>query len=143
MGPSQFGLFLGFSRRTILNKHLESSQDSKLSEFYFELGLAQKNFRAEANKKFDLKQFRKASIRIIYDSLHGISADAISLSNAVEIMAYCLVDGKVEQGSKFEKTLCDNLLKQFKSSNDLTKRSLALCWIYLKMSGEYTQARKK
>ena len=67
----------------------------------------------------------------------------IQIHNAIEIIAYCHFDGKVEQGSKFEKTLCDNLLKQFKSSNDLTKRSLALCWIYLKMSGEYTQARKK
>ena len=101
---------------------MEASQESKLCEFYFEWGLAQKNFRAEANKKFDLKKFRKASIRIIYDSLHGISADAIPLSNAVEIMAYCLVDGKVEQESEFETDLYNELVKQLTEMKDDLKK---------------------
>lgn len=61
-----------------------------------------------------MKQFRKASIRTIYDSLHGISDDAIPLSNAVEIMAYCLVDGKVEQESEFETDLYTELVEQLR-----------------------------
>jgi len=69
-----------------------------------------------------LKKFRKASIRIIYDSLHGISADAIPLSNAVEIMAYCLVDGKVEQESEFETDLYNELVKQLTEMKDDLKK---------------------
>ena len=61
-----------------------------------------------------MKQFRKASIRKVYDSLHGISSEGISLTTAVEIMAYCLVDGKVDQESKFETNLYNELLKQIK-----------------------------
>ena len=49
----------------------------------------------------------------MYDALHGISAKNIPLSNAVEIMAYCLVDGKVDQESEFETNLYNNLVKQF------------------------------
>ena len=60
-----------------------------------------------------MKQFRKTSIRKVYDALHGISAKNIPLSNAVEIMAYCLVDGKVDQESEFETNLYNNLVKQF------------------------------
>ena len=49
----------------------------------------------------------------MYDALHGISNTAGPLSNAVEIMAYCLVDGKVDQESEFETNLYNNLVKQF------------------------------
>ena len=65
-------------------------------------------------KKFDLKKFRKSSIRKVYDSLHGISHKAIPLANAVEIMAYCLVDGKVDQDSAFETNLYNHLVKTLK-----------------------------
>ena len=53
-------------------------------------------------------------MRKVYDSLHGISDKAISLSNAVEIMAYCLVDGKVEQESSFEMNLYNDLVAQLR-----------------------------
>ena len=49
----------------------------------------------------------------MYDALHGISNSTVPLSNAVEIMAYCLVDGKVDQESEFETNLYNNLEKQF------------------------------
>ena len=65
-----------------------------------------------------MKQFRKNSIRKVYDSLHGVSDDAVSLSAAVEIMAYCLMDGKVEQGSGFETDLYNDLVVQLKSMKD-------------------------
>ena len=75
---------------------------------------AQQKFEGKANKKFALKQFRKTSIRIVYDSLHGLSNEAIPLSNAIEIMAYCLIDGKVDQDSAFEANLYDKLIEQLK-----------------------------
>ena len=55
------------------------------------------------------------SIRTVYDCLHGISADGIPLSNAIEIIAYCMVDGKLEQDSEFEINLYNDLVDQLKS----------------------------
>ena len=55
------------------------------------------------------------SIRKVYDCLHGISTDGIPLSNAIEIMAYCMVDGKLEQDSEFEINLYNDLVEQLKS----------------------------
>ena len=102
------------------------------------------------------------SIRKVYDSLHGISDDTVSLSSAVEIIAYCLIDGKLEQGSGFETDLYNDLVVQLKSMKDgfqayqslrfplrrfqnsnvvlkpekhLPKRTLALIWIYLQIIG--------
>ena len=49
-----------------------------------------------------------------YDSLHGISTDNVKLSEAVEIMAYCLMDGKVDQKSRFETYLYKDLLDQLR-----------------------------
>ena len=54
------------------------------------------------------------SIRKVFDSLHGISDESIPLSNAVEIMAYCLVDGKVDQDSEFETDLYNELVEQLR-----------------------------
>ena len=65
-----------------------------------------------------MKQFRKNSIRKVYDSLHGVSDDTVSLSAAVEIIAYCLIDGKVEQGSGFETDLYNDLVVQLKNMKD-------------------------
>ena len=64
----------------------------------------------------------------------------IPIHNAIEIIAYCHFDGKIEQASKFETNLCNDLLEQMKSNENLSKRSLALCWIYLKLVGEFTKA---
>ena len=100
--------------------------------------------------------FRESSIRKVYDSLHGISGKAIPLSNAVEIMAYCLVDGKVKQESVFEVNLYNELVEQLRKMKarfslkqskkvrmemefhlepckNLPKRTLALIWLYLKI----------
>ena len=61
-----------------------------------------------------MKFFRQCSIKKVYDSLHGISTDNVKLSEAVEIMAYCLMDGKVDQKSRFETYLYKDLLDQLK-----------------------------
>ena len=72
-----------------------------------------------------MKLFRKASIGKVYDSLHGISDDNIPLSNAVEIMAYCLLDGKVEQESEFETNLYKELVEQLRDMKaDLKKNDI-------------------
>ena len=84
------------------------------SELNFEYLKAQENFEDEANRKFNLKQFRKMSIRKVFDSLHGISDESIPLSNTVEIMAYCLIDGKVDQDSEFETDLYEELVEQLR-----------------------------
>ena len=110
-----------FSRRETVQNVLQinslysQSATCQSARQLFEYLKAQENFQNEANKKFVLKQFRKTSIRKVYDSLHGISDEAIPLSNAVEIMAYCLVDGKVEQESPFEMNLYNELVEQLKS----------------------------
>ena len=38
---------------------------------------ARKNFEGKGKKTFDLTEFRTAPIRIVYDSLHGISTVGI------------------------------------------------------------------
>ena len=43
----------------------------------FESFEARKNFKGKGRKTFDLKEFRRAPIRIVYDSLHGISTVGI------------------------------------------------------------------
>ena len=79
---------------------------------------ARQNFENKSAKIFDLKTFRKCSIKKVYDSLHGISTDYVELSEAVEIMAYCLIDGKVDQRSVFETKLYYSLLGQLKNMKD-------------------------
>ena len=54
----------------------------------------------------------------MYDSLHGISRDYVELTEIVEIMAYCLIDGKIEQESVFETRLYNNLLEQLKNDKE-------------------------
>ena len=77
---------------------------------------ARDNF--QDNKIFDLKKFRLCSIKKVYDSLHGISRDYVELSEIVEIMAYCLIDGKIEQKSVFETRLYDDLLEQLRNDKE-------------------------
>ena len=105
---------------------------------------------AEENKVFDLTMFRKCSIQKVYDSMHGISTENVQISEAVEIMAYCLMDGKVEQKSTFESQLYEELLKQMmevlpgcfhlytyhRYDTLVPKETMALVWIYLHIIGK-------
>ena len=108
---------------------------------------ARENFQGENNKRFDLTLFRKETIRIVFDALHGIVNekarsenfimkqwenscsslgipqefwteqiifhpwDSVKLSETLEILAYCLFDGKVDQKSEFETELYHNLVR--------------------------------
>ena len=111
---------------------------------------ARENFKGENSKRFDLTLFRKETIKIVFDSLHGIdnekardatisirpnlhtfidilltlyryfctydihSLNEVELSNALELLAYCLYDGKVDQKSEFETELYNELLSEVK-----------------------------
>ena len=88
--------------------------------------------------------------------MHGISTENVQISEAVEIMAYCLMDGKVEQKSTFESQLYEELLKQMMEALPgrflldaygmhaayhrydtlVPKETLALVWIYLHIIGK-------
>ena len=56
--------------------------------------------------------FRKRSMKHLYDVLHGISKENIKLSQIVEIMAYCVINGEVDKKSNFECRLYEDLLEQ-------------------------------
>ena len=45
--------------------------------------------------------------------MHGISTENIQISEAAEILVYCLMDGKVDQKSAFECQLYEELRGQF------------------------------
>ena len=101
---------------------------------------ARENFKGENSKRFDLTLFRKETIKIVFDSLHGIDnekardenyimkfciaqiphrygfhpLDSVKLSEALEILAYCLYDGKIDQKSEFEKGLYDDIVDELR-----------------------------
>ena len=74
------------------------------------------NFKGE--KISNLKQFRQCSIKKVFDSMHGMSKDHVELSEVVEIMAYCLADGKIDQKPAFETRLYNDLLDQLKNDKE-------------------------
>ena len=98
--------------------------------------------RLGGNYKFLNLYFISHSVRRHINVQFILEKENIPIHNAIEIIAYCHFDGKVDQGSKFEKNLSENLLEHLKSNEDLTNRCLALCWIYFKLLGEFTKVRK-
>ena len=54
----------------------------------------------------------------------------MEIHEAVELIAYFYFDAKIEQGSKFEVEMCDDVIDQLKQDGDVSNQSLALCWIY-------------
>ena len=76
------------------------------------------NLHGDKKKIFDLKKFRQCSIKKVYDSLHGIPRNYVELSEIIEIMAYCLMDGKIDQKSVFETRLYNDLLEQLKNDKE-------------------------
>ena len=60
------GMFEIYQRYLVVSKLYRQKKD-------FESIKARKNFKGKGRKTFNLKEFRKAPIRMVYDSLHGIS----------------------------------------------------------------------
>ena len=111
------------------------------SDILLTLLKARGNFDGGQNKEFNLRKFRKSSIRKVYDSLHGISNERVDLTEAIEIMAYCLDDGKIELDSEFETELYTGLLEQFdKMKNNIPAETLVMVWLYLQTIGKSAEA---
>ena len=55
----------------------------------------------------------------------------MEIHEEIELIAYLYFDGKIEQGSKFEKMLYKAIIAQIENDSNISARTLALCWIYL------------
>ena len=67
----------------------------------------------------------------------------VKISQALEIIAYCLFDGKVDQKSKFETSLYSDLFDQLRELFSLDcgwTKALPFAWIYLKTFGQITES---
>ena len=84
------------------------------------------------NRKFNLKLFRKQTLKIAFDALYGISNENIATHELIELIAYLHFDGKVAQGSKFEVQMSETAIDHLKDDTMISRRSLALCWIFCK-----------
>ena len=84
------------------------------------------------NRKFNLRLFRKRSLKIAFDALYGLSNENIATHELIELIAYLHFDGKIEQGSKFEVQMSETIIDHFKNNTKISRRSLALCWIFCK-----------
>ena len=84
------------------------------------------------NRKFNLSLFRKRSLKIAFDALYGLSNENIPTHELIELIAYLHFDGKIEQGSKFEVQMSETIIDHFKNNTKISRRTLALCWIFCK-----------
>ena len=56
----------------------------------------------------------------------------MKIHQAPEFIAYCYFDAKIEQESKFEVEMCKTVVDQIKNNLDISRRCLALYWIYFR-----------
>ena len=77
-----------------------------------------------------LNLFRKQTLKIAFDALYGISNENIAIHELIELIAYLHFDGKIEQDSKFEVQMSETAIDQFKNDTKISRRNLALCWIF-------------
>jgi len=71
-------------------------------------------------------------LKIAFDALYGISHENIATHNLIELIAYLYYDGKISQGSKFEVQMSETVIDHFKNDTKISRRNLALCWIFCK-----------
>lgn len=109
-----------------------------ISDFLLKQHETRKNYDDNNNKIINLKLFRKESMQIVFDTLHGIP-NTITEDVAVEVISFCFFDGKIDLGSKFEKKLFTNLVEQIKKNENFSKKTLTLCWMYFKALGQFMQ----
>ena len=85
---------------------------------------ARKKFAGTKNNIFDFSAFHLTSVRKVFDLLHGLDIEKITLATAVEIMIFCNYDGKITQKSEFEtnlfQTLSDQIGNDFANAHPLT-----------------------
>merc|ERR1712131_505 len=102
-----------------------------LSDFYLDMKKVRQKFGGSGEKIFNLKEFKKAPIKIFFDSFHGISTDKVTLTDVLGILDFCYYDGKIDLESAFETKLVRDLVKQIHEMKDFPRRMLALTCIYL------------
>ena len=71
-------------------------------------------------------------MKIAFDALYGLSNENIATHELIELIAYLHFDGKIAQGSKFEVQMSETIIDQFKNDTKISRRTLALCWIFCK-----------
>ena len=71
-------------------------------------------------------------MKIAFDALYGISHENIATHDLIELIAYLYYDGKIAQGSKFEVQMSETVIDHFKKNTKISRRNLALCWIFCK-----------
>ena len=71
-------------------------------------------------------------MKIAFDALYGISHENIATHNLIELIAYLYYDGKIAQFSKFEVQMSETVIDHFKKNTKISRRNLALCWIFCK-----------
>jgi len=71
---------------------------------------ARQEFRGKKNNIFDFSSFHLATIRHIFDLMHGLDIEKLTLATVVEMMIFCNYDGKITQKSEFETTLFQTLV---------------------------------
>ena len=66
---------------------------------------ARTKFSGTKNNIFDFSAFHLTSVRKVFDLLHGLDIEKVTLATALEIMIFCNYDGKITQKSEFETNL--------------------------------------
>ena len=106
-----------FKFSDFFNEHLEGksqfqSNSSNFKPWSLELIepiKARAKFSGKKNNIFDFSAFHLTSVRKVFDLLHGLDVEKITLATAVEIMIFCNYDGKITQKSEFETNLFQTL----------------------------------
>ena len=59
----------------------------------------------------------------------------MAIHQAIELVALYYFDGKMDEESAYEVKHCKSVINQLKIDPSISKRTLALCWIYLQAHG--------
>ena len=70
---------------------------------------------ADENVILDYSKFRYATIRTIFDYLHGIDFEDVELSVGIEILAWTNFEGQIDQESDAETKIFNEFAKQLKA----------------------------
>ena len=60
----------------------------------------------------------------------------MEIHQAIELVSLFYFDGKIDEGSSYEETQCEAIIDQIKNDPNISQRTLALCWIYLRAHAE-------
>ena len=55
----------------------------------------------------------------------------MTIDEMIELIALFYFDGKIDEESSYEIKQCKAIIDQIKNDQNISQRTLALCWIYL------------